>query len=330
MNLGDIEDSSADVSVNGTHYVGGLAGQNGDLINNSHAAGSVYGAQEVGGLVGKVFYDTSISDQKTMITNSYATGNVTGSLKVGGLIGQPVGHIENSYATGNVEGVDRVGGLIGEYSDQPSSDPWNLRRCYATGNVSPSLAASPEAEDGDFGGLIGLSQIVGIEFSYATGSVTGIVNAGGLVGRFNAGRIANSYATGSVATDGTGEDMTAGGLVGRIMPNASSSQVLNEIITSYAAGPVTGQDNADMGGLFGAVEGNGEEAPYINACYWDPDTTGLNEGIGAGGASGVSPLTTEDFDEISEFGNSWNFTGVWTIGEPPDGERRPILQWQDP
>src|SRR5690554_8030126 len=50
-------------------------------IRDSHAAGTVTGKNQVGGLVGHAVWSSSIS-------NSYATGDVTGEDMVGGLVGQ--------------------------------------------------------------------------------------------------------------------------------------------------------------------------------------------------------------------------------------------------
>ena len=80
-NHGTINGSYATGTVTGiSNYAGGLAGDNYfGTISNSYATGSVSGSVQVGGLVG---------DNINMITNSYATGNVSGTAgQIGGLGG---------------------------------------------------------------------------------------------------------------------------------------------------------------------------------------------------------------------------------------------------
>jgi hypothetical protein len=96
-------------SVNGSSYVGGLAGYNsGGSISNCYSTGTVSGSNLVGGLVGFNEYSS--------ISNCYSTGAVSGSSSyyVGGLVGYGYsGTISNCYSTGAVSGFDYVGGLMG-------------------------------------------------------------------------------------------------------------------------------------------------------------------------------------------------------------------------
>jgi hypothetical protein len=116
-NNGTVENSTSSVVVMGTgDRVGGLIGFNSETgtVTNSHATGNVSGGPgvgQVGGLVGQ---------NHNMITNSLATGNVSGNGNVGGLVGHnwqldgpPAARIIDSYATGNVRGGIGIGGLVG-------------------------------------------------------------------------------------------------------------------------------------------------------------------------------------------------------------------------
>ena len=92
---GTIENSYATGSVSGTrNQIGGLVGFNDNsTIENSYATGSVSGTGiSVGGLVGATF-------SGSVIMKSYATGSVSGSFNVGGLVGllNTDGTISNSY-----------------------------------------------------------------------------------------------------------------------------------------------------------------------------------------------------------------------------------------
>ena len=87
-----IRQSYATGAVSGTSYeIGGLVGWNGaGTITQSYATGAVSGGQDVGGLVGQ---------NEDVISQSYATGAVSGTSGVGGLVGTNVfsGVISQSY-----------------------------------------------------------------------------------------------------------------------------------------------------------------------------------------------------------------------------------------
>jgi hypothetical protein len=108
-----ISNSYATGYVFGIRDVGGLVGSSystDSTINNSYAAGEVSGAGNfVGGLVG-----TSLG----VINNSYAIGDVYGVNSLGGLVGtvSEEGTITDSYATGDVTSISLdpyyIGGLV--------------------------------------------------------------------------------------------------------------------------------------------------------------------------------------------------------------------------
>jgi hypothetical protein len=109
-------------------FIGGLAGTNSGIINDCFFTGSLTGGIEslsIGGLVGEV-YGGSIS-------NCYSTGAVYGAWNLGGLVGLVDifgGNISNCYSTGNVTGDDDVGGLVGR------TFSGTISKCYSTGEVS--------------------------------------------------------------------------------------------------------------------------------------------------------------------------------------------------
>jgi hypothetical protein len=186
-----------DANITGNWTVGGLVGQNGNVIDNSYVKSTIAitGNKIVGGLVG---INTSI------ITNSYAEINVTNSgIYTGGLVGYNTQNITNCYSKGNVQGVNRVGGLVGYNTGYVGVS-------YSTGSVSGS--------SDEIGGLIGFNGVTTqINNAYATGAVSGAKNVGGLVGR-NESIVIDSYSTGSV----TGAT-NVGGLAGLSTPTCYDS-----------------------------------------------------------------------------------------------------------
>ena len=254
-----------DVDVTGVEHIGGLSGQNGGIISDSYATGSVSGNRYVGGLVGFIGrHSGSVIHGSGTIKGSHSTATVYGNRHVGGLAGYMYNStINDSYATGSVSGEDyQVGGLTGA-----SSGPSIISHSYATGNVSGNSG---------IGGLVGENHSESLLLaSYATGDVSGDIEVGGLVGwNYNKGQMSASYATGSVSGS-----WQVGGLVG-----------INggQIIVSYAAGSVSGQSSE------GSLIGRNNDSATIIDSYWDTQTSGQALGVGGGSSDGVVGKTTAE------------------------------------
>jgi len=124
-----IKNLGVDVDIEGTNWVGGLAGSMtaNSKIENCYATGSVSGNVRVGGLVG--------SNANSNIDNCYSAASANGNT-AGGLLGyndcnnSTSGRITNCYAMGNVSGSN-VGGLVGTMDNSGG-----ITNCYATGSVS--------------------------------------------------------------------------------------------------------------------------------------------------------------------------------------------------
>ena len=113
--------SHVDVIAGSSERVGGIVGyvfddNDGILVTDSYATGSVEGDTFVGGLVGR---------NADTVTESYATGSVDGNEEVGGLVGRNVETIKESYATGSVEGNEEVGGLVGGAFGTQTDSYWD-------------------------------------------------------------------------------------------------------------------------------------------------------------------------------------------------------------
>jgi len=237
--------------------------------------------------------------------------NIGGGNFVGGLVGYHNygGALTGCYVTGSVSGSSCVGGLVG-------SNFWPLFNCYATASVTGTR---------DYvGGLIG-SNFNWVTSCYATGSVSGRRDVGGLVGELVAGELKFCYATGSVS--GIGEESYAtGGLVGR---NGWEGHY-GTIIDCYATGSVNGTIN--VGGLVGS-----SDSDYVDACFWDIQTSGLTDGVGDvdPDPNGVTGLDTVTMMTLSTFTSTgWDFTNEILNGTNDywrmcvDGADYPHLTWE--
>ena len=308
FNLGTISDSYASGNVSGSEYTtGGLVGTNGRslgsvnvaTISRSYAAANVSG-RNVGGLVGS---------NNGLVTQSHATGTVSGAddSAAGGLAGRnDNGTISASYATGSVSGGSPVGGLAGYH--------WGGRiiSSYATGSVEARYTAGGLVGRGLSGSTgEGDGWIIS---SYATGSVKGGVGVGGLVGSLlhlswhqrsgdppsKIGVIA-SYSTGSVEGD-----IQVGGLVGSIFQNSDATEVVT-ITASYATGNVQG--NRYVGGLIGGNSYKDSDAAggtTVSSSYWDTQTSGQTSGVGGGDSTGAQGRTT------AQLQSPIGYTGIYS------------------
>ena len=198
--------------------------------------------------------------------------DVTGGGYVGALAGAIQGDITNSYSMGSVSGDVSVGGLVG-YID--------------TGSINDSYSTSSVTGVGIVGGLVGLVQ-GNIINSYSKGSVMGNAAVGGLAGGILQGDITNSYSTGSV----TG-DTVVGGLAGGIEGG--------NITNSYSMGSVVGKTNV------GGFVGQNINSTFVS-CYYDAPKSGQAIGVGDGGGTGVSGVTTSELNGMISAGTLPSFT----------------------
>lgn len=235
---GVIQNSYNSGNINGyIQNTGGLIGQNvNTAINSSYNSGVIAGlggnyTYNMGGLVGY--------NDNGAISDSYNTGKVgsSGSWYSGGVAGKNLqASITNSYSTAEVTGTSYVGGLTGYNSAL-------ISHSYASGNVTVHGSSY-------VGGLVGKNENGTIEYSHATGNVSGAYDGmGGLVGLYKNGNIRHSYATGNV----TGETSSFGGLIGFAIaytPEGAGSSSY-DISDSYATGNVSG--GIFLGGLIGQL-----------------------------------------------------------------------------
>ena len=191
------------------------------------------------------------------------------------------------------------------------------------------------------GGLVGL--LTGaVRGSYATGEIAADVTAtsndavtrvGGLVGRtLGTSVIAGSYATAAVTLTSTSTASSqdyAGGLVGGLFGNATNQ---GSVIASYAAGAVSVNRMAQVGGLIGAtgtgtidasyaagrltvtgnnpqvggLVGNLHNTTTVTASYWDADTSGIDDDEDADPPEGKTTLALWEPSGYTGIYAGWN------------------------
>jgi len=303
--------------VAGGNQTGALAGmvQDSDLLNISSSV-RVRGDNVVGGLVG-VLDDTG--DTPALMRETRSSGDVTATFTVGGLVGvNQGGVIEDSRASGYVtatrEGEESfAGGLVGVNVIGEDGQHGLVEYSHATGNVTG---------DSLLGGLVGYNAGGEINDSYASGDVTGSGTRGGVGGLVgvNGGHISLTYATGAVtATDP--DSFGIGGLVG-----INGDDEVGNVDHSWSSGRVTGFDL--VGGLVGinAIDSSDDEGGVQNS-YWDMETSGQTDGCSAVAlACNATGLTTAEALQSASYANFEQWEGQF--GENwfmIDGETRPFL-----
>jgi hypothetical protein len=223
-NLG-LEDCSVSGDVIVTAFVGGLAGRNygNSSISNCFSTGYVSGVYEVGGLVGE--NGDLLYGMGNLISNCYSTGDVNGVAGLGGLVGVNYGKVLNCKSTGDVNGVEYVGGLVGY-----NAEGGNILNCSSTGDVrggdfsvgglvgenSYFSVISKCYSSGDVNGVEDVGGLIGKNYydtivsnCYSSGDVNGVSTVGGLAGWNESGIVSNCYSTGNVSGD-----ERVGGLMG--------------------------------------------------------------------------------------------------------------------
>ena len=276
-----IADLTLRVDVNGTAYVGGLAGVvMSSTLENIKIEGTVNGnSWYVGGLAGTA--------RNTKITDCSVSGSVGSSSSnpsnVGGLIGSGYSaDIQGCQTNAIVTGNSSVGGLVGDASQATS-----ITNSHAAGSVSGT---------GNYiGGIVGYNFNSMAFKSYATSNVSGNQYVGGFCGTNDNSPVTESYATGSVS----GYNWV-GGLVGLNMDSS--------LVDTYAVGAVSGSSSSDyVGGLVGW-----NNKPYVVNSFYDAETTGYSD-IYNTNYKGTSKTTVEMMQEATF--TDWDFVNVWGIEE---------------
>ena len=288
-----------------------------DIELKTDSSSGVVGARNLGGLIEDVSV-TGYVEAHSGFSGCIVAGNLDGGVirrvegecdvysgrqGVGGFVGDNSALIVDSHIRGTVE--QHAGHYAGGFVGLVGAAGVIKRSSSDVKLEMPSPGASA-------GGFVGANRGI-ITESYASGDVTARTHGvGGFVGA-NSGKIANCYATG----DAVSFDRWVGGFLGQNQDE--EARIINSYSTGYADG------EAQVGGFGGHPRYIGDG--NIEGGVWDKTTAGVSDPIGGDGQwSEIQALETGEFGNAQRFG--WDFDEVWKIGEAPDGERRPIFQWQ--
>ncbi|MDR3460769.1 MAG: MBG domain-containing protein, partial [Beijerinckiaceae bacterium] len=280
----------------------GLVGYSGGTIRDiGLVGGSVRGGNYVGSLVG--------TQDGGVISNVYATGTVSGSYDVGGLVGTSWGEITNASASGWVNGGNLVGGLIGSLT----RGVINVQLVNGIA-INVSATGAVTGSGSDVGGLVGLLSSTLLNATASGAVTGGGSYVGGLVGQHAGGTISNVFATGAVNGGGSVGGLVGYNENGAINNGYWDTQTSGQSTSDGGGSGLTTaqlQDGTSASGLGSAFAVSGGLYPYLTSffpngvqaisgtAYRDGGTTVLASGAnGAGsvnvraGAGAVETVTT--------------------------------------
>ena len=208
--------------------------------------------------------------------------------KSGGLIGalslnRGQTLLRDGVSSAHVSGTYDVGGILGVLNANGGVLSLLMDRLQTTGVIT--------ATEG--GGLIGAAQI------YNGSSVT----------------LRNSYSTAEVG-GGNGHH---GGLAASIYTHGGTF----DILSSYAAGPLTAQNQNAMGGLFGTLTSYSGTTRVLSS-FWDSEATECPMSLHGWGSGDIDVddahalSTAEAKDPFTFINAGWDFDSVW--GKSISGE----------
>jgi len=294
------------VSISGYHKVGCIVGGSEySTISNSTSSGNLSG-MSLGGIAGDCLLSTIDDCSSSIIID------LPDKTHIGGILGDTCSDtIIDCDFYGSITAEQNIGGIVGHAFGNS-----HILSCKNFGSLTGSYRV---------GGIVGYSSDSGLilETSYNLGDVTGESLIGGIIGSAGLeidpypGNIRNCYNKGFV-----GGNQYVGGFSGFCIS-------LYTIKNCYSTGTVSG--NIDTGGFIGS-----NNSPSIQGCFWDMDTSGQLNGVGAGEAGGISGNTTAEMqDTFIYLARNWDFQSetingsndIWGMN-PSENDGYPFLSWQ--
>lgn len=236
-------------------------------MTNSTNAGTVTGATQVGGILGRINYTGAISGNTATVSNCTNTGTISGTGVLAGILAyiwfDNTAGTSTATLTGNTNSANvtasavsaRSGGILGELATRIESDQQvTLTSNNNSGNISC-------AGGDDCGGVVGRFLVRStkaslIDQAVNTGTVTsatgdsmgGLVGFLGLMDGVSTVTVSNSSSTGNVTVTASASGQV-GGLIG-YFNNYYGNFLLDH---SYSSG-VLSNNVQDTGGLIGLMD----------------------------------------------------------------------------
>lgn len=283
-------------------YHGGIAGQLiAGTIKDCNVSGWVWGSEYVGGIVGRLSGDSTISGCTVSGQVNWNGAGGADWARAGGIIGGIDGGgesvlIENCNNNATVKMWNScqngLGGIVGYHSG--SSLLVTITGC----NNNGAIVDENNAGASETGGIIGYSDNCNIDNCHNTASILGVERVGGIVGRICAGKVENCTNSGSI---------NAQKHVGGIIGNTDGVTVTG----CDNNGIVSASGDAAVGGIVGGLVGDKDELT-ITKCNNNEAVTAAN----ADGVAGIIGHTPSAVNKLSVSGckNIADITGSFNVG----------------
>ncbi|MCZ4408260.1 hypothetical protein O3Q51_05540 [Cryomorphaceae bacterium 1068] len=273
LDVAEITNCTANVTITATgigierEHVGGFSGliDSAELLEcNVETNISAPTYAKVGGFTG--------SGSEAIMRHNEVSGAVLGGSLVGGFVGNTSSTAIDSCQSQT--SVESIGTGCGGFSGQIILS--NVKHCYALGDVTGGGSAV-----GGFSGSVASSTI--LQESFSNSNVVGLGNyVGGFIGNMQqGGLVKNCYARGSVESS----DDYSGGFVG-------INNMLSDIVNCYSTGNTSGTEEA--GGFGGYKFGT------ISDCFWDTESSGIEEGLAVSGGTEPVQLTGKNTQAMKD------------------------------
>ena len=280
---GNSKTLTINLSLPGTDYVGLFGYMDAGSLTNVSVTGQIEGKDYVGGLVGYVGGNVTI-------TNSTSTSDtIDGANYVGGVVGKVSGgaSVTDCVANGDVSGVNFVGGHIGLF-ESTGTLTYN-------DNVTHTGAITGTTGVGGFVGVLGHLDVSNASNNLAKGT-------------FVASELTNSG-----AVTGAGY---VGGIFGAIVIGADNTV---SITKTTNIGAIKATSHGIVGGVVGFVYVAGTNTSVIGEAFNSGDVKGVNADSSAyydhvGGILGLSQSTRYYSLSVNKSTNTGNVEGKSNVG----------------
>ena len=193
--------------IQGSTYVGGIAGQSEGVIRNSTNKAVVTAKSYVGGIVGVSGKAATSDFAKEYILECVNYGNVTATSSddkgTAGIVGFSYVDVKNCENHGEISGASRVGGIVGGSKYCAASKALTIDSCVNTAAVS----GTSKTIAGIVGRIEGTSAYL---YTVSNCSNSGNISntgtggyVGGVVGYGKYGAVSNNTNTGTISSSGS-------------------------------------------------------------------------------------------------------------------------------
>lgn len=310
INYGNVKSSKTGEAASDPYMagnVGGIAGRAEDtnIYNVENKENEVFGAHNVGGIVGYFLHNSADTDTKFVVSGAVNNGGeimatgardaadfvkekirqsydeITNIGNIGGIVGYMYG--DNTYITGSANR-----GNVHSFEDFTGTVPASAQAANVggiVGKINRSVYADKDTVDKQLDGI--LDQIkkgdktAAVSDSYNTGEIHGFTGVGGIAGMMYNGAIVKSYNLGNLRSsyipvgNTNYAALNMGGIVGDTTEEGNARAILYDVYNKGTIGDIKyDYYGRHVGGVVGRLSGRIDKAYNNGAIYNASAATG--------------------------------------------------------